>query len=254
MFHIPRPQLSHRLLYLLGAVVCVALLAVVAIVAARAASQRTQGQQPNTTQHASALPTPACASPAVRAQIQAHPLLYNATPAPTVTVPTGEPAIVATVNGVPITAVQLETRVRTALEINQQPPGTTMAQLRHEMLYKLIDSILYRQEEQQFGITIPVAQARQAAEQQMDTYAKTPPGSQARVSMDAYLCSSGLTPQNYANNARVIQGYQEALAQSELLRRGASQIQTLSPGVMSRQDAYTRQLEQAADIHIFIEI
>ena len=145
MFHIPRPQLSHRLLYLLGAVVCVALLAGVAIVAARAASQRTQGQQPNTTQHASALPTPACASPAVRAQIQAHPLLYNATPAPTVTVPTGEPAIVATVNGVPITAVQLETRVRTALEINQQPPGTTMAQLRHEMLYKLIDSILYRQ-------------------------------------------------------------------------------------------------------------
>jgi hypothetical protein len=244
-------RLPRRLLVLLGAVLCVVLLAGAAVALARSASQR---QQPTAARQATAMPSPACDSPAVRARIQADPLLYHATPAPTVTIPAGEPAIVATVNGVSITAIELETRVQTALEVNEQAPGTTVAQLRHEMLYKLIDSIVYRQEEQRLGVTISVAQARQAAQQQMDIYAKLPAGSPARVTMDAYLCSSGLTPQNYTDNPRVIQGFQEALAQGKLLQRGASHIQTLPPGVHSAQDAYTRQLEQAADIHIYIEV
>jgi len=244
-------QLPRRLLLMLGVVGCVALLAGGAVALAKAVSRR---QRPTTARQTPALPMPACGNPAVRARIQADPLLYHATPAPTVTIPAGEPAIVATVNGVSITAMELETRVQTALEVNEQAPGTTITQLRHTMLYKLIDSILYRQEEQRLGVTISVAQARQAAQQQIDIYAKTPAGSPARVTMDAYLCSNGLTPQNYTANSRVIQGFQEALAQGKLLQRGASQIQTLPPGVHSAQDAYTRQLEQAADIHIYIEV
>lgn len=247
----PHMRLPRRLLVLLGAVVCVALLAGATVTLAKAATER---QRPTTTRQAPTLPLPACDSPAVRARIQADPLLYHTAPSPTVTIPAGEPAIVATVNGVSITAVELETRVQTALEVNEQAPGTTVAHLRREMLYKLIDSVLYRQEEQRLGVTISVAQARQAAQQQMDIYAKMPAGSPARVTMDAYLCSNGLTPQNYTANSRVIQGFQEALAQGELLRRGASQITTLPPGVHSAQDAYTRQLEQAADIHIYIEV
>ena len=247
----PHMRLPRRLLVLLGAVVCVTLLAGATVALAKAATER---QQPATTRQAPAMPAPACDSPAVRARIQANPLLYHVTPAPTVTVPAGEPAIVATVNGVSITAVELETRVQTALEVNEQAPGTTVAQLRREMLYKLIDSILYRQEEQRLGVTVSVAQARQAAQQQMDIYAKMPAGSSARVTMDAYLCSNGLTPQNYTTNPQVIQGYQSALAQGELLRRGASQITTLPPGIHSAQDAYTRQLEQVANIHLYIEV
>jgi hypothetical protein len=201
------------------------------------------------------------------------PVLDPHTRAQTTAIPAGEPAIVATVNGHQISAVDLETRVNIAFKSHQAslqqlpadaPASTrsalqkTPAQLRKDMLDKLIDAELFMQEAQRLGISVSQAEAQAEAQQQLQRFQSEPTSSPAHTTFQAYLCVNRLDTSNFTTNPLVLRGYHDALVQRAMIQHI---IASLPASEQQNQEAiqqaianYTQKLRQAASIQIFISL
>lgn len=211
-----------------------------------------------------------CARPEVVAAMRFAPLIDDAARDAAYPAPPGEPSVVARVNGVALPATELE--MRTAIAIHQRagqptpPPGasgivqsTDPAQVRHELLDKMIEDEVLRQEVARQQITVPESAARAEAEKQLATMQQWPATDPAYIWFAAYLCANSLTPATFASDPRMLAGYGKALAQSTLLQREVPPIVApatatalgVGPG-RSGYVAYVQQLRQAAHIEIYI--
>jgi len=215
----------------------------------------------------------ACGNTAVVAASAMVPVLDPQARAQTIAIPAGEPAIVATVNGDQITAVDLEVRVNIAFKSHQAslqqlpanaPASTraelqkTPAQLRKEMLNQIIDARLLMQEAQHLGISVSQAEAQAEAQQQLQRFQSEPTSSPAHASFQAYLCVNHLDTSTFATNPLVLCGYHDALVQRAMIQHI---IASLPASEQNNQDAiqqaianYTQKLRQAASIQIFISL
>lgn len=212
-----------------------------------------------------------CTDPAIAHQFNRVPVVDAQGTAARAKIQTGEPAVVATVNGVPITAAQLEDRVQTALEIRsaqlQSEPSDAPAaarsqleepeaQVRTDMLNQLIEDELYRQQAKQLGIVISTAQAMQVAKAQVQSFDQMPSSSPARATFVAYLCANRLTPATFAADPAVILGYQEALAAQQINQRVIDSLPASKrndqTSVQQAISGYLKHLRTSAHVQIFI--
>jgi hypothetical protein len=215
----------------------------------------------------------ACGDPAVVAAFATAPVLDTSTLAQTLTIPAGEPTVVATVNGDQITAVELEAHVSFAFKGHQQAlkqlpadaPADVVAelqktpkQLRVDLLNKLINNHLFLQEAQRLGIAATLVEAQTEAQQQLQQFQNTPPADPAHISFQAYLCVNGLDTSTFLTNPLVSKGYQDALSIGAVTRHiitAMPQDQQNDPDAIRQAVAtYTQQLRQAAQIQVFISL
>jgi hypothetical protein len=245
--------------------VIIGTLVLAVVIGAVALLVRPQAQaQPRTTT-GSAQATINCASPAIQA---AMPNVVPNVTAANVVVPAGEPAIVATVNGVPITARIFEAEAATMWQTNQRTRKTlpvdapaaeqavanaSLSQVRQEALNYLITNHLWLQAGQQAGLQVSATQARAFMVSYENQTESLPADSQGRTTFEAYLCSRHESIQAYENDPQLIAGYQITL--TEAAARKAF-LATLTPAQLANQSAALQAHEQAlwhaATIKIYI--
>jgi hypothetical protein len=177
---------------------------------------------------AKASQTGPCSSHVVIAAESTVPALNMVVAAKRVTIPSGEPAVVATVNGVPITAVALESLVELAhlghqqtlmqLPANSSVPQNvwsileeSTAQLRHEMLRKLIDEQLYMDDARRLGISVSSSQVESFMQREVAEFAGLAPTDPTHTTFQAYLCLNQLTTATFATNPAVVRQGRQAL-------------------------------------------
>ena len=186
-----------------------------------------------------------------------------------VTLPAGEPQVVATVNGEPLGAVGLELRVeatlannRRALRQAQQQPGTlppdllaslekTPNQVRHDALTQMIQECLLLQEGKRLGLTASLAAAQAMARQQLQIIASLPAADPARIMFEQYLQANHLDEQMFATDPGILQAYRNTLtiaAVKQHIRAG------LPPGKPEEAsiNAYIQQLWQTGSVRVFL--
>ena len=166
----------------------------------------------------------ACSQAAIVAAERGTPFLNP--DAASIAVPQGEPPIVATVNGQPITAARLEMMVQDALYTEQTTlaslgagvPPTVQAQLtrspatlRRLLLTQLIDNALWVSQGQHAGQYASVATAQKQLKQSVALSHSTPVTSPAHVQFVAFLCVNHLTEASYQTDPRVVQTMRNAL-------------------------------------------
>lgn len=184
-----------------------------------------------------------------------------------VTLPVGEPRIVATVNGAPLYAEELELRVEGALAnhrqaLQQTPPGSlppnllatlkeTPNQVRHDALTKMIQECLLLQEGKRLGLTASQSAAQAMARQQVQLIYSLPASDLARVSFEAYLRVNHLTEQSFLTNSGILHGYADALtivAVNRHIQLGLPPGESPQSGI----DAYTEHLWQSGSVRVFL--
>jgi len=212
-----------------------------------------------------------CNQPAVVAAEATVPVLDLAAAAHRVTIPPGEPPVVARVNGDPITAVELEQRVQIAIKLHQQqlkdlPPGApasiraelekTPNQIRQEMLDKLIDDRLWLQEGKRLGLVATADAARAEAQRQLQMAQTVPASDPTYVVFQAYLCVNQLDESTYPVNTFVVQGYQDALTiaavKSHVQAGLPADTQKDHTAVDAAVKAYVLRLRQSGKVEVFI--
>ncbi len=184
-----------------------------------------------------------------------------------VTLPVGEPRIVATVNGAPLYADELELRVEGALAnhrqaLQQSPPGSlppnllvtlkeTPNQVRHDALTQMIQECLLLQEGKRLGLTASLSAAQAMARQQVQLIRSLATSDPARISFEAYLRVNHLTEQSFPTNSGILHAYADALtmaAVNQHIRLG------LPPGELPQSgiSAYTERLWQSGNVRVFL--
>ena len=181
--------------------VIIGTLVLAVVIGAVALLVRPQAQAQPLTTTGSAQATFNCSSPAIQAAMSN--VVPNVTAA-NVVVPAGEPAIVATVNGVPITARIFEAEAATMWQTTQQDRKTlsanssaaeqaaanaSLSQVRQFALNYLITNQLWLQAGQKAGLQVSAKQAQAFMVSAANQNESQPVGSQGRVSFEAYLCS-----------------------------------------------------------------
>jgi hypothetical protein len=184
-----------------------------------------------------------------------------------VTLPVGEPRIVATVNGAPLYAEELELRVEGALAnhrqaLQQTPPGSlppnllatlkeTPNQVRHDALTRMIQECLLLQEGKRLGLTASLSAAQAMARQQAQLIHSLPASDPARVSFEAYLRVNHLTEQSFLTNSGILHAYADALtmaAVNQHIRLGLPPGESPQTGI----SAYTERLWQSGNVRVFL--
>ena len=186
-----------------------------------------------------------------------------------VTIPPGEPHVVATVNGDPLYAEGLEERVeativsqRDALQQAQQtqqpqPPNIqatlkrTPNQIRHDALTRMIQECLLLQEGKRLGLAASLASAQAMARQQLQSIHSLPASDQARVSFEAYLSVNHLTEQTFLTNPGILDGYRDVLTMTAVeqhIRNGLPPGESSETGV----NTYIQRLWQTGHVHVYL--
>jgi SurA-like N-terminal domain len=186
-----------------------------------------------------------------------------------ITIPPGEPHIVATVNGEPLYAEALEVRVEGTIVSQQkalqqaqqtqqtQPPNIqaslerTPNQIRHDALTRMIQECLLLQEGKRLGLTASQASAQVIARQQLHLIQSLPASDQARVSFEAYLRVNHLTEQTFLTNPGILDGYRDVLTMAAVeqhIRNGLPPGESPTAGV----NAYIQHLWQAGQVHVYL--
>jgi SurA-like protein len=186
-----------------------------------------------------------------------------------VTLPPGEPQVVATVNGASLYAEDLELRVAGALAnhkqaLQQAPPGglppnllatlqETPNQMRHDALTQMIQECLLLQEGNRLGLTASRSAAQAMARQQLQLIQSLPASDQARVSFEAYLHANQLTEQTFLTDPRILSGYRATLtmvAVKQHIVKGLPPNESPTAGV----NAYVQQLWQRGTVHVYLPV
>ncbi len=187
-----------------------------------------------------------------------------------VTLPTGEPRVVATVNGDPLYAEELEYRVegtlanhRQALQDAQQaspgslPPNLlatlekTPNQVRHDALTQMIQECLLLQEGKRLGLSASLPAAQAMARQQVQLIRSAPASDPARVRFETYLSVNHLTEQTFLTDPRVLHGYRDSLtiiAVRQHIRTGLPAGELPESGI----SAYIQHLWQIGNVRVFL--
>jgi hypothetical protein len=187
-----------------------------------------------------------------------------------VMLPTGEPRVVATVNGDPLYAVELELRVagtrannRQALQAARQaqpgslPPNLlatlekTPNQVRHDALTQMIQECLLLQEGKRLGLSASLPAAQAMARQQVQLIRSAPASDPARVRFETYLQVNHLTEQTYLTDPRVLHGYRDSLtiiAVRQHIRTGLPAGELPESGI----SAYIQHLWQIGNVRVFL--
>ena len=194
-----------------------------------------------------------------------------------ITIPAGEPHVVATVNGAPLYAEGLELQVEGILANHQQllkqfqqgPPGTTGAplsslppsllatvqqtpnQVRHVALTQMIQKCLLLQEGNRLGLTASLSAAQTMARQQLQLIRLMPTSSPARVGFEAYLQANHLNDQTYLTDPRVLHGYVGSLtivAVKQHIVKGLSPGESPTVGI----NAYVQHLWQTGNVRVYL--
>lgn len=206
-----------------------------------------------------------CSSPAIQAAIPNVPPNLNPL---AVAIPAGEPAIVARVNGTPITASIFEVQADTMWQTNQRTlknlpanapaaarasASASLSEVRKTALHQLIVNQLWLQAGQHAGLQVSATQARAFMVSQTNQTESQPADSQGRVSFEAYLCSRNESIQSYENNPQLIAAYQVILTRAAARK---AYLATLTPTQRANQGAalaaHEQALWQAATIKIYI--
>lgn len=187
-----------------------------------------------------------------------------------VTIPPGEPHVVATVNGEPLYAEGLEERVegtivsqREAQKQTQQqaqaklPPTIaaslqrTPNQIRHDALTRMIQECLLLQDGKRLGLTASTASAQAMARQQLHLIQSLPATDEARVTFEAYLRVNHLTEQTFLTNPGILEGYRDVLTMTAVeqhIRNGLPPGESSETGV----NAYIQHLWQTGNVHVYL--
>ena len=188
-----------------------------------------------------------------------------------ITLPAGEPVVVAVVNGDALCRKGLEVRVDSTLASNQktlqqlqkQPLGPTwppslLAQLkqtpnqvRRAALTKMIDEELLLQAGNRLGLTASLAAARAEAQQVLAILQKQPTSSSARVTMDEYLRANHFTEQSFFSDPQVIQGYRDSLTMEAVEHHVVAGL-PLGESQQAGISAYEQHLWQAGNVQVFL--
>ncbi len=186
-----------------------------------------------------------------------------------VTIPPGEPRVVATVHGDPLYAEGLEERVegtianqqktlRQAQQAQQTLPPNIQAsldrtpnQIRHDALTRMIQECLLLQQGKRLGLTASIASAQAMAHQQLQFIYSLPASDQARVSFEAYLRVNHLTEQTFLTNPGILEGYRDILTMTAVeqhIRTGLPAGESSETGV----NAYIQHLWQTGHVHVYL--
>jgi hypothetical protein len=184
-----------------------------------------------------------------------------------VTLPAGEPRVVATVNGDPLYAEWLEIQVEAVLASHQRasqlthpgllPPNVqaslarTPNQIRHDVLTQMIQNCLLLQEGKRLGLTASLPAAQALARKQLQAARAIPASDPARITFETYLQANHLTEQTFPTDPRILHGYADVLtvgAVRQHIRTG------LPPGVppASGINAYIQHLWQNGTVRVFL--
>ena len=226
-------------------------------------------------QHAQATPTgassTACTSTATAGMVPPGVTLP-------VTIPAGEPRVVATVNGVPLCADALEVRVQGTLANHRQllqqlqqspvggpsgPPPTSLPpnilaslkdtpnQVRHDALTLMIQEQLLYQQGKRLGLTASMSAAQAMARQTIQTFEQMPASSPGYAGFDTYLRENHLTVQTFPTDPRVLQGYVVVLtiaAMRQHIQKGLPPNVAPTAGI----NAYAQHLWQTGNVHVYL--
>jgi hypothetical protein len=188
----------------------------------------------------------------------------------TVALPAGEPHIVATVNGDPLYAEELEYRVEGTLANNRQalkdaqqaqpgslPPNLlatlekTPNQIRHDALTQMIQECLLLQEGKRLGLTASLPAAQAMAHQQLQQVRSLPPSDPVRLSFETYLQLNHLTEQTFVTDPRILHGYMDTLtmvAVRQHIRTGLPADESPEAGLSD----YIQHLWQVGHVRVFL--
>jgi hypothetical protein len=184
-----------------------------------------------------------------------------------VTIPAGEPRVVATVNGDPLTAEGLELRVQATLANHRQtlqqsrpsslPPNLTSTlqetpnQVRRDALTQMIQDCLLLQVGKRLGLTASLSDAQAMARQQVQLIHSSPASDPGRVSFEAYLRANHMTEQTFLSDPRILQAYRITLtiaAVRQHIRAGLPSGESPTSGI----NAYIEHLWQTGNVHIYL--
>ena len=183
-----------------------------------------------------------------------------------VKIPTGEPLVVATVNGYPLCAEGLELRVEGILANHQQalqqmsqgaPPSLlatlkeTPNQVRHDALTQMIQERLLLQEGKRLGLTASESAAQAMARQQLRLIDSAPASSPARVQFEAFLRANHLTEQTYPSDPDTLSAYADLLtiqAMRQRIEQGLPPSESSTDGI----NAYVQHLWQTGAVHVYL--
>jgi hypothetical protein len=187
-----------------------------------------------------------------------------------VTLPAGEPRVVATVNGDPLYAEELEYRVegtlannRQALKDAQQAPSGSLPpnllatlektpnQIRHDALTKMIQECLLLQEGKRLGLAASLPAAQAMARQQLQQVRSLPPSDPARVKFETYLQVNHLTEQTFLTDPRILHGYRDSLtivAVRQHIQTGLPADELPESGI----SAYVQHLWQIGNVRVYL--
>src|SRR5262249_22081279 len=184
-----------------------------------------------------------------------------------VTLPAGEPRVVATVNGDPLYAEGLEQRVAAALAndlhaLQQAEAGSlrlsllanrerTSNQVCHDALTQMIQECLLLQEGKRLGLTASLAAAQAMGRQQLQLIHSSPASDPGRVEFETYLRVNHLTEQTFQTDPRVLQGYVDSLtvgAVEQHIRQHVPPGQSPASGI----SAYVEHLWQIGQVHVYL--
>lgn len=186
-----------------------------------------------------------------------------------VTIPAGEPHVVATVNGDPLYAEGLEERVEGTIANQQKtlrqtqhtqatlPPtiaaslARTPNQIRHDALTRMIQECLLLQEGKRLGLTASLASAQAMARQQLHLIQSLPATDEARVTFEAYLRVNHLTEQTFLTNPGILEGYRDVLTMTAVeqhIRNGLPPGESSETGV----NAYIQHLWQTGHVYVYL--
>ncbi len=184
-----------------------------------------------------------------------------------VTLATGEPRVVATVNSEPIYAVGLELRVAGLLAnhrqaLQQAPTGSlppdilatlkeTPNQIRHDALTEMIQECLLLQEGKRLGLTASLSAAQAMARQELQIVHSAPASSPVQNSFATYLRVNHLTEQTFLTNPEILHGYVDNLtiaAVNQHIRNGLPPGEAPEAGI----NAYVRRLWQTGNVRVYL--
>ncbi len=207
----------------------------------------------------------ACRQPAVASYVAMRKQAGN------VTIPAGEPAVVAVVYGQNITAVYLETRVnlvvandklQLASATSPLPADVSaylnkpVAVIRQETLASIIQDQVLIQTGKDRGLYVSVAAAHHYMQGLIASFKSLPASSTAAVQFQATLCENNLTTQTFLTDPTTTHSYQDGLTIAAV--RNAF-IHTLPLSVQDNQnatrnalDASINQLVSAAHVTIYL--
>ncbi len=184
-----------------------------------------------------------------------------------VTLPAGEPRVVATVNGDPLCAEDLEVRVEGTLAnyqrvLQQVPPvrvppsllatmKQTPNQVRHDALTRMIQERLLAQEGKRLGLTASLPAAQAMARQQLHVILSAPASDPGRITFETYLQANHLTEQTFLTDPRILQGYADTLTIAAVKQHI---VKGLPPSVSQASgiSAYIQHLWQTGTVRVFL--